>query len=62
VTKLDVVFTEPDSNAVKCLQEAFTFPQESRGMMKSQVIFVKFWIKRKIKLHLIFRDKGYFCF
>ena len=34
VTKLDVVFTEPDINAVQCLQEAFTFPQESRGMMK----------------------------
>jgi hypothetical protein len=34
VTKLDVVFTEPDINAVQCLQEAFTFSQESRGMMK----------------------------
>jgi hypothetical protein len=34
VTKLDVVFTEPDINAVQCLQEAFTFPQDSRGMMK----------------------------
>jgi hypothetical protein len=29
-----VVFTEPDINAVQCLQEAFTFSQESRGMMK----------------------------
>jgi hypothetical protein len=27
-------FTEPDINVVQCLQEAFTFPQESRGMMK----------------------------
>jgi hypothetical protein len=32
--KVGLVFIEPDINAVQCLQEAFTFPQESRGMMK----------------------------
>ena len=32
--KVGCGFTEPDINAVQCLQKAFTFPQESRGMMK----------------------------